>query len=75
MFTAMPTPVRVFYNANGNGDCPLTVREGRTWLEEFSKENVLNTDIIPKDKYEEAQKLVNMLDLRMLSKAPRMYQR
>ncbi len=32
MFTAMPTPVRVFYNANENGDCPLTVREGRAWL-------------------------------------------
>ena len=39
MFTAMPTPVRVFYNANGNGDCPLTVREGRTWLgKEFESE-------------------------------------
>ena len=32
MFTAMPTPVRVFYGASGTGDCPLTVREGRTWL-------------------------------------------
>ena len=32
MFTAMPTPVRVFYGAEGQGDCPLTVREGRTWL-------------------------------------------
>lgn len=32
MFTAMPTPVRVFYNSNGQGECPLTVREGRTWL-------------------------------------------
>ena len=32
MFSAMPTPVRVFYGADGNGDCPLTVREGRTWL-------------------------------------------
>ena len=32
MFAAMPTSVRVFYNANGNGDCPLTVREGRAWL-------------------------------------------
>lgn len=39
MFAAMPTPVRVFYNANGNGDCPLTVREGRTWLnKEFESE-------------------------------------
>ena len=32
MFTAMPTPVRVFYGAQGQGDCPLTIREGRTWL-------------------------------------------
>lgn len=32
MFTAMPTPVRVFYGAEGQGECPLTVREGRSWL-------------------------------------------
>ncbi len=32
MFAAMPTPVRVFYGSDGVGDCPLTVREGRTWL-------------------------------------------
>ena len=32
MFAAMPTPVRVFYGADGAGDCPLTVREGRNWL-------------------------------------------
>ncbi|MBQ2847481.1 MAG: ABC transporter ATP-binding protein [Clostridia bacterium] len=39
MFTAMPTPVRVFFGANGSGDCPLTVREGRAWLnKEFENE-------------------------------------
>ena len=32
MFAAMPTPVRVFYGANGQGNYPLTVREGRNWL-------------------------------------------
>ena len=32
MFAAMPTPVQVFYRAGGEGSCPLTVREGRTWL-------------------------------------------
>lgn len=32
MFSAMPTPVRVFYGADGAGECPLTVREGRNWL-------------------------------------------
>ncbi len=34
LFFAMPTPMRVFYQANGQGDCPLTVREGRRWLED-----------------------------------------
>jgi len=33
MFAAMPTPVQVFYRTGSKGDCPLTVREGRTWLE------------------------------------------
>ncbi len=32
MFAAMPTPVQVFYRADGQGECPLTVREGRRWL-------------------------------------------
>ena len=32
MFAAMPTPVHVFYHAAGQGECPLTVREGRNWL-------------------------------------------
>ena len=39
MFSAMPTPVRVFCNTTAIGDCPLTVREGRSWLNsEFSAE-------------------------------------
>ena len=42
MFAAMPTPVRVFYGANGSGDCPLTVREGRTWLSKTYSEPVEN---------------------------------
>lgn len=32
MFTAMPTPVRVYYGAGGKGESPLTVRQGRSWL-------------------------------------------
>ena len=32
MFSALPAPVRVFYGAKATGDCPLTVREGRSWL-------------------------------------------
>ena len=32
LFTALPAPVRIFYGSGEKGDCPLTVREGRTWL-------------------------------------------
>ncbi|MBR0106056.1 MAG: ATP-binding cassette domain-containing protein, partial [Lachnospiraceae bacterium] len=34
MFAALPAPVRVFYGSGAEGDCPLTVREGRSWLTE-----------------------------------------
>ncbi len=35
MFAAMPAPMQMFYGAGEDGEnCPLTVREGRTWLTE-----------------------------------------
>ena len=43
MFAAMPTPVRVFYGSDGMGDCPLTVREGRTWLSKNYSEPKITT--------------------------------
>ena len=43
MFAAMPTPVRVFYGGEGEGDCPLTVREGRTWLSKTCPDPKVNT--------------------------------
>ena len=38
MFAALPAPVRIFYHSHAEGECPLTVREGRSWLTRvFSK--------------------------------------
>ena len=42
MYKALPTPMRVHGEVVNNLPTPLTVREGRIWLEDFSKENVLN---------------------------------
>ena len=53
MYKALPTPMRVHGGVENVLPCPLTVRDGRAWLEEFSKENELNADIIPKEKTEE----------------------
>ena len=51
MFTAMPTPVRAFYGAGGQGECPLTVREGRNWLSRsFSQRPEIRT--IPEETQE-----------------------
>ena len=32
LFSALPAPVRVYYGVHGEGESPLTVREGRAWL-------------------------------------------
>ena len=53
MFAAMPTPVRVFYSANGEGNCPLTVREGRNWLSltfpDGAKKNAFPVERLPEE--------------------------
>ena len=50
MYKALSTPMRVHGEVENNLSCPLTVRDGRVWLEEYAKANVLNTEVIPKDK-------------------------
>ncbi len=50
MYKALPTPMKVHGEVENALPCPLTVRDGRVWLEEYAKTNVLNTEIVPKDK-------------------------
>lgn len=54
MYAALPAPVRVHGAIENNLNCPITVRDGRLWLEQYSKENTLNADLIPYDKYTDA---------------------
>lgn len=35
LFLAMPTPVQIYQGAGQIGECPLTVRDGRTWLSKY----------------------------------------
>ncbi len=34
LFAAMPIPMQIYEQSGGKGACPLTVREGRSWLKE-----------------------------------------
>lgn len=53
MFQAMPVPMRIFGAAGGTGACPVTVREGREWLEQKPrpsavKEAAVRTNVVSK---------------------------
>ena len=53
MFAAMPTPVRVYYGADGKGESPLTVRQGRGWLSrefpEKPQKNAIPAPALPEE--------------------------
>ena len=53
MFSAMPTPVRVFYEAGAAGESPLTVRQGRSWLSrefpEEPKKKAIQAEALPEE--------------------------
>lgn len=42
MFNALPTPIRIYYSIEKYGKCPVTIRDGRKWLETIDKTAELN---------------------------------
>ena len=58
MYSALPTPMRVYGEFSSSLPCPLTVRDGRIWLREYAKEHPLNPDIITKDKLKKSSDTV-----------------
>ncbi len=60
MFAALPTPTRVFYQSGAEGKCPLTVREGRSWLTK-TFENRSLTALEPEMEPEAPKKRENAL--------------
>ena len=51
LFPALPAPVRAFYESEAEGNCPLTVREGRTWLTELYPELPQITALPPEAEF------------------------
>ena len=44
MFMAMPVPMRVYAKVPNDLDCPVTVRDGRVWLDSFAAGHPLNNE-------------------------------
>ena len=47
MLTALPSPVQIYYAVNSALPCPLTVREGRSWLSDELSGKAINTRSLP----------------------------
>lgn len=47
MLAALPSPVQIYYGVNSTLPCPLTVREGRSWLSDEFAEKVIKVYNLP----------------------------
>ncbi len=56
MYRALPVPMRVSVEIQNDSTCPLTVREGRTMLEEFAETHTLYPEMIPRSKNDTTDK-------------------
>ncbi len=48
MFDALPAPMRIYGATETDGRFPVTVRDGRIWLEKYTKDNNITNCCIPK---------------------------
>ena len=48
MYSALPSPMRIYGTIENGSDFPLSVKDGRQWLEEFAETHTLNPELIPK---------------------------
>ncbi len=48
MFRALPTPMRVYGGLCDGSDYPVTVKDGRIWLEAFANENDITKSEVPR---------------------------
>jgi len=63
MFLAMPAPMRIWAATEDEDACPLSVRDGREWLERFSRERGLGS--IPEERVAACgeEKILSMSEL------------
>lgn len=61
MFLAMPVPMRVYAAVENKLACPVTIREGRKWLDDFAKDRPL-AEVVKKDDMIIRDKPIIVLD-------------
>ncbi len=66
MFLAMPTPMQIYAGVDSSYTCPLTVREGRKWLDNI----MMNNDSVDFDKLKEAKVSGNRIKVKNKIEVP-----
>lgn len=62
MFIAMPTPMRIYAGVKNDLECPITVRDGRNWINEFATNNYINGNAVSQDNENEYNKCIIEMD-------------
>ena len=64
MYDALPAPMRIFGAVENGWEGPVTVREGREWLAQYSKTHPLKADLIPKaeESRQPAERVIEVKD-------------
>ncbi len=65
MFLAMPAPMRIYAAIENTLSCPITIREGRYWLDRYVKEHpiVQEPSLIEKEGQKEEKPIIEGKDL------------
>lgn len=65
MYVSLPTPMRIYGAVENDPDYPLTVREGRGWLLEYSENHPLNPNLLYEgfDKTESIENIIEIKDV------------
>ncbi len=62
MQDALPTTVRVWSSVENDFPCPITVCEGRKWLDYFSEKHIFNQKILPEAESKTAETAIEIKD-------------
>ncbi len=65
MYISLPTPMRIYGAVENDLECPLTVREGRNWLFEYSEKHPLNPELLYEGagKIDEGETVIEIKDV------------
>lgn len=58
MFLAMPTPMRIYAGVKNSLEWPITVREGREWLDTLINEGLKTRNLVEEDTYNLKEEIV-----------------